>query len=118
MLLSELFRGEGADVYEAEHGYAALEIFEAERFDLICLDLKMPDMNGIEVLRAIRKLDKSVPVILITAYVEPVKMEEATVLGVYKFLTKPFDIDELRDDIRDIIKRRAVWCTELSNELG
>ncbi|RCW50923.1 response regulator [Paenibacillus prosopidis] len=108
MLLSELFRAEGADVYLAEHGYAALEHLKNNDFDCVLLDLKLPEMDGIEVLRAIREKSQAVPVILISAYAEPAKMEEAVRLGVTKFLTKPFDIDELKEDVLKVLQQRPV----------
>lgn len=108
MLLSELFRAEGADVYLAEHGYAALEHLKNNDFDCVLLDLKLPEMDGIEVLRAIREKSQAVPVILISAYAEPAKMEEAVRLGVTKFLTKPFDINELKEDVLRELHQRPV----------
>lgn len=108
MLLSELFRSEGADVYLAEHGYVALEHLKNHNIDCVLLDLKLPEMDGIEVLRAIRERSQAVPVILISAYAEPAKMEEAIRLGVTKFLTKPFDIDELKADVLGVLQQRPV----------
>jgi CheY-like chemotaxis protein len=105
MLLSELFRAEGADVYLAEHGIAALEHLNNNDIDCVLLDLKLPEMDGIEVLRAIREKSQAVPVILVTAYAEPAKIEEAVRLGVTKFLIKPFDIDELKEEVLRVLQQ-------------
>lgn len=103
MLLTELFLGAGCDVYEAKNGHIALDLFEANRVDCILLDLKMPDMDGLEVLRSIRKINSAVPVILISAYVEPAIVDEASKLGIDKRLSKPFDIEELRDEVLRLV---------------
>lgn len=99
MLIGELFSEIGATVYEAENGTMALDLFKKHSIDCILLDLKMPDMTGIEVLRGIREMSPDVPVILITAYIEPHIAEEANKLGVSKLLSKPFDIHDMKKEV-------------------
>jgi len=96
MLLREVFELEGFRVYEAPHGRTAIE--QAKRYapDFVLLDLKMPDMDGIEVLRAIRQFAPDVHVAMITAYGDPDKLEAARSLGMLTSFTKPFDIEVLR----------------------
>lgn len=93
MLLRELFELEGIAVYEAPHGRTAIELVKRAPIDFILLDLKMPDMDGIEVLRAIREINTGVHVAMITAYGDPDKLDAAKQLGVLASFTKPFDID-------------------------
>ncbi|UVI27643.1 response regulator [Paenibacillus spongiae] len=93
MLLRELFELEGIAVFEAPHGRTAIELVKRAHIDFILLDLKMPDMDGIEALRAIREINPHVHVAMITAYGDPDKLEAAQQLGVLASFTKPFDID-------------------------
>ncbi|MFC4777738.1 response regulator [Paenibacillus sp. GCM10023252] len=101
VLLLELFKEEGCTVYEASHGQAALAQFHKQPIDCILLDLKMPDMDGIEVLRSVRETDPNVMVVMISAYGDLAKVDEARRLGVATFFTKPFDIEELRDYVME-----------------
>ncbi|WP_051250810.1 response regulator [Paenibacillus harenae] len=106
MLLTELFNALGADVYPAEHGAAALKHMIQHTIDCVLLDLKMPDMDGIEVLKEIRKISQDIPVILVSAYAEPAELKEAARLGVNYVLRKPLDIDELRVVVLELLEKR------------
>lgn len=107
MLIAELFKSTGAVVHQAANGCMALELFENHPIDCVLLDLKMPDMGGIDVLKGIRKRSQDVPVILITAYAEPEITEEAYRLGISKLMSKPFDINELRAVVLEILQLRS-----------
>lgn len=96
LLMREIFELENITVYEAPHGKAAIEQVLYHSIDYILLDLKMPDMDGIEALREIRKIDPTVMVAMITAYGDPDKLEAARELGVQSFFTKPFDIGHIK----------------------
>lgn len=80
----------------ATSGKEALAKLKETKYDLILLDVRMPDMNGVDVLREIRKIDKEVPVAMITAYEDIDLAKEAFRLGAYDLIRKPFDIDYLR----------------------
>ncbi|MBB3070581.1 CheY-like chemotaxis protein [Paenibacillus baekrokdamisoli] len=97
LLMRELFELENITVYEAPHGRTAIEQVQQHPIDFILLDLKMPDMDGIEALREIRKIDPSVMVAMITAYGDPDKLEAAREMGVEAFFTKPFDINHVKE---------------------
>jgi CheY-like chemotaxis protein len=99
LMLKELFASQGVEVFEAENGDAALKLIGKHTLNCVLLDLKMPDIDGIDVLREIRKQSQAVPVVLITAYAEPSKMEEALKLGISQCFTKPFDIIELKEEV-------------------
>lgn len=107
MMLVELFAAQGIDVYEAESGSIALDIYEKQKPNCVLLDLKMPEMDGIEILRGIRMLSPEVPVILITAYADPDIMEEALALGITHCFTKPFDIIELKSLVYGILEQSS-----------
>lgn len=97
MLLVEVFRTAGFVVHESATGRGAVELAAQHAFDAALLDLQMPDMDGIEVLESIRRIDESVRIIMISGYGDGDKIEEARRAGVEKFFTKPFDIEKLRD---------------------
>ncbi|MDR3615235.1 MAG: sigma-54 dependent transcriptional regulator [Candidatus Obscuribacterales bacterium] len=91
------------DVLEAGSGAEALDILKSVTPDVVFLDLRMPDMSGLEVLKAIRdslKL-KNLPVVILTAYADSANTIEAMKLGAFDHLTKPIN----RDDVRRIIVR-------------
>jgi two-component system response regulator (stage 0 sporulation protein F) len=71
---------------------------------VILLDVKMPGMNGMETLNEIRKIDRNVPVVMMTAYGELEIMEEAQNKGVKHQISKPFDLNELRALVKGILE--------------
>ncbi len=95
IVLSELLRDEGYEVFTADSGTAGLPIVRDTDLDLVLTDMKMPGMDGIEFLREIKKFNKELPVILITAYAEVEKAVEAMHLGAFTYLAKPFSNEEL-----------------------
>ncbi|MBO9597378.1 MAG: response regulator, partial [Cohnella sp.] len=74
----------------------ALEIAKMHRPDLVLLDMKIPGMDGLEILKQIKEHDKTIKVIMMTAYGELDMIKEAMDLGALMHFTKPFDIDEMR----------------------
>ncbi len=96
ILLMEVFNVEGYQTYQASNGKLALEIVRKEAPDLVLLDMKIPGMDGLDILKHIKQIDSSIKVIMMTAYGELDMIKEATDLGALTHFTKPFDIDELR----------------------
>ncbi|HWR58245.1 MAG TPA: sigma-54 dependent transcriptional regulator [Thermodesulfovibrionales bacterium] len=85
----------GFDVIEAENGNDALKVFSDSMPDIVLLDINLPDISGIEVLRAIKSLDKDVPVIIITAFGNIQTAVDAMRFGAHDFIEKPFEIEKL-----------------------
>lgn len=85
----------GYEVITAENGQTALESIQEDRPDLVLLDLKMPKLDGIEVLRQAKILASDLLVIMMTAHGSTATAVEAMKLGAYDYIMKPFDIDEL-----------------------
>lgn len=102
-LLFEALKDDYQAVYLAENGAEAIEMVEAHQPDLVVMDMKMPRMNGLEVLKHLRKTGFNRPVIMMTAYGELEIITESTLLGVKRHITKPFDLKDLRDQIRDAL---------------
>lgn len=95
MLLKEVFRRENYVTFEVDNGRAAIDIVQRERPHLVLLDMKIPGMDGIQILKRMKQVEPDVRVIMMTAYGELEMIKEAASLGALSYFTKPFDIDEL-----------------------
>ena len=109
--LTERLHSEGYEVLEADTGKAALEKLP-EGVDLVLLDYRLPDTDGVSVLRKIKEFDQDVLVILLTAYASVDTAVEAMKLGAYHFANKPFNLDEVA-----AIVERALETTRLRREV-
>ena len=109
--LTERLKAEGYEVREAETGGAALNAL-AEGIDLVLLDYKLPDTDGVTVLRKIKEFDQDILVILLTAYASVDTAVEAMKLGAYHFANKPFNLDEIAATVE-----RALETTRLRREV-
>jgi two-component system response regulator GlrR len=107
-LLAIVLKREGYDVLLAENGRAAVDALEREPVDLLISDIKMPDMSGVDVLRAAKKVDQDILGIMITAFASTETAVEAMRLGACDYLSKPFDIDLLKMKVREKIENRQL----------
>ncbi len=105
-LLAIVLKREGYDVVLAENGRSAVAALERAPFDLLISDIKMPDMSGVDVLRAAKKLDPDILGIMITAFASTETAIEAMRLGACDYLSKPFDIDLLKMKVREKVENR------------
>jgi two-component system, NtrC family, response regulator PilR len=105
-LLSIVLRREGYDVTLAENGRRALELLERGRYDLLVSDIKMPDMTGVDVLRGAKRIDPDILGIMVTAFASADTAIEAMRLGAHDYLSKPFDVDELKMKVRNALEQR------------
>jgi len=94
-VLQEFLVGRGYDVVQAASGMDALAILQAERLDLVLLDLAMPGMDGMETLKRITALGAPVPVIMVTANADIGLTSKLLALGAADYIPKPFDLDYL-----------------------
>ncbi len=95
---------DGYDVYEADDGKTAISRVSEEFFDLILMDNRMSQLDGIEALKQIKKISPGIPVIIITAYASVETAIEALQSGAHDYLTKPLDIDELRIKVQQTLE--------------
>jgi DNA-binding NtrC family response regulator len=109
--LAERLRSDGHDVVEAATGHDALEKTR-EGVDLVLLDYRLPDMDGVSVLRQIKEYDPDILVILLTAYATVDTAVEAMKIGAYHFANKPFNLDDV-----SALVERALETTQLRREV-
>ncbi len=99
-MLGIVLRRDGYDVVIAENGTQALERLRNQPVDLLLSDIRMPDLNGVEVLRAAKEMNRDIVAFMMTAYASTDTAVEAMRLGAVDYFTKPFSMDELRLKIR------------------
>jgi two-component system response regulator PilR (NtrC family) len=98
--LSAILGREGYRVETAADGVSALEVLGKQRFEVVVADIKMPKLDGIELLRAIKSEYPDTEVMVITAYSTWASAVEAMRLGAYNYIRKPFDNEEIRQTVR------------------
>jgi len=108
LVLQTALASAGYAVIEAEDGQAALKRLRDTPCSLILLDLKMPKMDGMELLRRLRSEGNTVPVVMLTAHGSIHDAVDAMKLGAIDFLTKPITPDALRRVVAEVIERQAV----------
>ena len=95
VILSELLRDEGFEVFTASGGAQGLALVQDVDLDMVITDMQMPGMDGLQLLQAIKKINKDLPVVMITAFAEVDKAVAAMQAGAFNYLSKPFSNDEL-----------------------
>ena len=107
-MLAILLKREGHDVSVAESGRGAIDLLNQKPFDLVVSDARMPDVDGLEVLRHARSINPSVIAIMVTAYGSPDLLRGVAQLGVNDYVEKPFNTEVLRFRIRNELDRRRL----------
>ncbi len=107
-LLTLVFEQEGNNIRTAMNGRQAIEALQAEPADVVISDVKMPDMDGIQMLRALRETLPEIGVVLMTAFASVDTAREAFKLGADDFITKPFDVEELKLIVKKIIEKQVL----------
>jgi two-component system, NtrC family, response regulator PilR len=103
--LSIMLKKEGYEVVAAENGEHGLKAIHAEIYDLVITDVKMPKVDGIEVLRTIKEVSPETVVIVITAFATTDTAVQAMKLGAYDYITKPFKVDEIKLIIQKALEK-------------
>jgi len=115
-ILSERMQNRGMEVSTAESAAEALQMLEKESFDAVLLDLMMPEMVGIEALQVMRKKQPEVQVIFVTGHPSVSKGVEAMKLGAMDFISKPVDMGELTEKIKEAKAGRMILVEKQSQE--
>jgi YesN/AraC family two-component response regulator len=110
----EMILRDSFDLMFVEDAKKALDLifFNGKTFDLILLDIVMPKMDGLELLRKIREINLWIPVMIITAYSSHDRAKEACNLNVAGYIEKPFDVKKFQEKVNDLI-----WNTEIKGTL-
>lgn len=103
ILLNEVLQKEGYETFQAANGVQALQIVEEHHPDLVLLDMKIPGMDGIEILTRMKEIEKDTRVIIMTAYGELDMIQKAKDLGALAHFAKPFDIDDIRHAVKNAV---------------
>jgi two-component system response regulator AtoC len=107
-ILSAQLSREGYEVHVAEDGQAALDFLREHHIDVVVTDLKMPRMNGMDLLRSALREDPSLPVVILTAHGTVDNAVEALKSGAFDFIRKPFDQDEVRNIVGKALRTRTL----------
>lgn len=107
-MMNIVLKKDGFDVTCVENARVALSTLKEESFELIISDIKMPDVSGIDLLRKVKSLNPDMPVVMITAYGSTHDAVEAMKLGAENYITKPFNLDELKIIIDKILYKKSI----------
>ncbi|TMQ51688.1 MAG: sigma-54-dependent Fis family transcriptional regulator [Candidatus Eisenbacteria bacterium] len=111
--LGIVLRKEGYHVVTANNGRDALDKVKAENFNVVITDIKMPGMDGIQLLQGVKKHDPSLPVVIMTAYASQQSAIDAVNLGAFQYLIKNAKNDEIKLVVRNAIEMRRVRAENL-----
>jgi EAL domain-containing protein (putative c-di-GMP-specific phosphodiesterase class I) len=106
--LGRSLSSDGHDVVTVENGRQALALLRETPFDVIVSDIAMPEMDGIQLLRAIREQDSDVPVVLVTGAPDVATAMQAVRLGALLYLTKPVDLEEIKRVVARAVRLRRI----------
>ncbi|MBI4838151.1 MAG: sigma-54-dependent Fis family transcriptional regulator [Nitrospirae bacterium] len=112
-ILEIFLKSEGFSVSAADNGMTALDIMKNDIFDLVITDMKMPKLNGIDLLRNIKEIAPNTVVVIITAFGTPESAVEAMKLGAFDYIQKPFKMDDIRLVIKNAFEKKRLQ-TDLS----
>lgn len=116
--LSQIIREKGYTEITSESAEEALDKLHLDQIDLIITDMKLPGMNGLELLRKVKEIDETLPIIIVTAFGSVEKAVKAVKLGAFDFITKPITIDAIEIKIEKALRsgKLAKQNKELSLE--
>jgi DNA-binding NtrC family response regulator len=103
---------EGFEVTEAESGTRAVELAREREFDLVLSDMRMPLMNGLELLRALKTIQPQIPVVLMTGFEKEETIGDALAEGVFTVLTKPCTVEKVVQTLQRAFRRNVVLIVD------
>ena len=96
------------EISEADSGLIAIEKVQKTHFDLVLMDVRMPEISGVEALDKIKASNPEIPIIMMTAYSSNEVTAKALEKGACGYLTKPFDFENLRQTIENVVKNSNI----------
>jgi len=111
--INSVLKKAGYKAFSANTGEKGIEIFQKELIDLVLLDLKLPKMNGLDVLAKIKDMDPDTLVLMMTASTDAKPAVEALKRGAFDYLMKPFELDELK-----VVVKKALETSQLKREVA
>jgi nitrogen regulation protein NR(I) len=115
-VLSALLVRDDYDVHTAEDGEQALAVLAEHHIDMVVTDLRMPKLDGMELLRRVRAMDEELPVVIITAHGTVDNAVEALKTGAFDYITKPFDQTEVRTIVKKALRTRDLAAVEATRQ--
>ena len=118
-MIVEYLEDDFFEIYEASNGEEALKIYKERKPSIIISDLNMPKMNGLQLIKEIRKVDKETPIIMLTAYTDLEYLLEAIELNLIKYLIKPLDeekLDEALEVCKNSLKNKTTTVVKLTKK--
>lgn len=117
-ILSDILIYEGYKVFTAMDAESALELLKTEPFDIIVTDIKMPGIDGIELMKRIKRISSQIDIIVITAYETTESKEEAAKLGAMDYITKPVNVEYITAVVEKTVKKRLAAQQALEKGSG
>lgn len=101
--ISKMLSGDGHVIVEAENGFRAVEVYKAEKPDVVLMDITMPEMDGLTALKEIRSFDSTARVVMLTALGQESVVLEAIKSGARDFVVKPFERERVLSAISKLV---------------
>ena len=101
-LMIEIFEAEFSTVYSAIDGYEAIEVFNQNKIDVILCDINIPKLDGLDTINKLRKIDYSVPIIIVSAYSDSNNLLRASNSNIQGYFTKPLTLDKIDNILNKI----------------
>jgi CheY-like chemotaxis protein len=118
-LIEHLFSEYGMDADIALNGKIALELLEKNEYDLILMDIEMPDLNGYDTTKHIREvLESNIPIIALTAHALPGERERCLEMGMNEYISKPIDASKLFESIYEILRKSIATQMQAIEDIG
>ncbi|MCB0331047.1 MAG: sigma-54-dependent Fis family transcriptional regulator [Bdellovibrionales bacterium] len=115
-VLASVLESEGYETVAVASAEAAMEEFKKQKFDCVLSDFRLPEKNGVELLQFVREIDREVPYLIMTAFGTIDIAVEAMRLGANDFITKPFEPEDLKEKLEQVISHRQILNRSLGKE--